>query len=219
MSALTRFEANQCAVVFLDHTPSLFPTQSIEPLKLENNVLGLAKAARALGIPVVISTIQTRQAALADPLMQKLTGFLYADVDLDEDDVIERTTFDAFLNDRFRRALELTGERTGMKRLILCGLWTETSLLQSVRSARANRREVAFVEDCSGGVSERSHQAAIHRMVESGATPVSWLSIVAELCPDTASEEYKKIYPIFREHAGIDLPPHVTPTPTASPSR
>lgn len=219
MSTLTRFEADQCAVVFLDHTPSLFPVHSIDPQKLENNVLGLAKVTRALGVPAVISTMRQRDTALADPLFEKLTRFLYADADLDEDDVIERTTFDAFGSKRFRRALEETGERAGMKKLIMCGLWTETSLLQSVTSARSNRREVAFVEDCSGGVSERSHQAAIHRMVQSAAIPVSWWSLVAELCPDTASEQYKKIYPIIQEHAGIDLPPHVVPPPTPSPSR
>lgn len=219
MSALTRFEADQCTVVFLDHTPSLFPVQSIEPLKLENNVLGLAKVARALGVPVVISTIRQRDAALADPLFEKLTRFIYEDVDIDEDDVIERTTFDAFGSERFRRAVEETGERTGIKKLIMCGLWTETSLLQSVTTARNRRRDVAFVEDCSGGVSERSHQAAIHRMVQSGAIPVSWWSLIAELCPDTASERYKKIYPIIQEHAGINLPPHVAPAPTPSPSR
>jgi len=219
MSALTRFEADQCTVVFLDHTPSLFPVQSIEPLKLENNVLGLAKVARALGVPVVISTIRQRDAALADPLFEKLTRFIYADVDIDEDDVIERTTFDAFGSERFRRAVEETGERTGIKKLIMCGLWTETSLLQSVTTARNRRRDVAVVEDCSGGVSERSHQAAIHRMVQTGAIPVSWWSLIAELCPDTASERYKKIYPLIQEHAGINLPPHVAPAPTPSPSR
>lgn len=219
MSALTRFEADQCTVVFLDHTPSLLPVQSIEPLKLENNVLGLAKVARELGMPVVISTIQPRQAALADPLFAKLTSFIYAGVDMDEDDLIERTTFDAFGSDRFRRAIEETGERTGMKKLIMCGLWTETSLLQSVTSARSRRREVAFVEDCSGGVSERSHQAAIHRMVQSAATPVSWWSLIAELCPDTASEQYAKIYPIIQAHAGINLLPQMSPEPTPSPSR
>lgn len=219
MSALTRFEAEECTVVFLDHTPTLFPVQSIEPLKLENNVLGLAKVARALGMPVVISTMQPRDDALADPLFEKLTRFIYEDVVMDEDDVIERTTFDAFGSARFRRAVEETGERSGIKKLIMCGLWTETSLLQSVTTARSRRRDVAFVEDSSGGVSERSHQAAIHRMVQSGAIPVSWWSLIAELCPDIASEQYKKIYPIIQEHAGIDLPPRVVPAPTPSPSR
>jgi hypothetical protein len=152
-------------------------------------------------------------------LFEKLTRFIYADVVMDEDDVIERTTFDAFGSERFRRAVEETGERTGLKGLIMCGLWTETSLLQSVTSARSRRRDVAFVEDCSGGVSERSHQAAIHRMVQSGATPVTWWSLIAELCPDTASERYKRIHSIIQEHAGVNLPPQerVVPEPTPSP--
>lgn len=217
MPALTRFDAENCAVVFLGHTPSLFPVDSIEADKLENGVLGLAKVARELGMPVVISTIRPKEAALADPLFGKLTRVLYAD------DVIERTTFDAFASEEVRRAIEETGHATGMKRLIMSGLWTETSLLQSVTSARSRRREVAFVEDCSGGVSERSHQAAIHRMAQSGATPVTWWSLIAELCPDTASEQYKKIYSIIQEHAGVELPPHERapsrPTPPSDWSR
>ena len=213
MSDLTRFEVDRCTVVFLDHTPSLFPVQSIEPLKLENNVIGLAKVARELGMPVVVSSVAPKQALLADPLFQKLADVLFAD------DLIQRTTFDAFGSEPFRRAVEETGERTAPKKLIMCGLWTETSLLQSVTTARSRRREVAFVEDCSGGVSERSHQVAVDRMTQTGAIPVSWWSLIAELCPDLASERYKKIYPIIQEHAGINLPPHVVPSPTASPSR
>lgn len=212
MSALTRFTADHCAVVFLDHTPSVFQVGSIEPARLENNVLGLAKVARELGMPIIISTIQPSEAALADPLFEKLTRVLYAD------DVIGRTMFDAFGSEEFRRAIEETGERTGMKRLIMCGLWTETSLLQSVTSARSRRRDVAFVEDCSGGVSERSHQAAIHRMVQSGATPVTWWSLIAELCPDTASDEYKKIYSIIQEHAGVTLAPQERVAPQRTPA-
>jgi hypothetical protein len=79
MSAPTRFEEDQCAVVFLDHTPSVFPVRSMEPLKLENNVIGLAKVARELGMPVVVSSLAPKQALLADPLFQKLAGVLYAD--------------------------------------------------------------------------------------------------------------------------------------------
>lgn len=62
MSALTRLSADHCAVVFLDHTPSVFPTGSIELERLENNVLGLAKVARELGLSVVISNILAKGA-------------------------------------------------------------------------------------------------------------------------------------------------------------
>lgn len=208
MSALARFSADHCAVVFLDHTPSVFPTGSIELERLENNVLGLAKVARELGMPVVISTILAKGAPFADLLFEKLTHVLY------QDEVIDRTMFDAFGSGEFRRAIEMAGA----KKLIVCGLWTETSLLQTVTSARTKGYEVAFVEDCSGGISPNAHQAAIHRMAQAGATPVTWWSLIAELCPDTAAEPYKKIYAIIEEHAGVRLPPQARLVPEPTPA-
>ncbi|HEU4411947.1 MAG TPA: hypothetical protein VFS43_42290 [Polyangiaceae bacterium] len=42
----------------------------------------------------------------------------------------------------------------------------------------------------------------IMRMVRAGATPMTWVATIAEWCPDNASAEYARLYPIVIEHGG-----------------
>lgn len=47
-------------VIFIDHQPQMaFGVQSIDRQVLKNNVVGLAKAAKAFGIPTTITTVET----------------------------------------------------------------------------------------------------------------------------------------------------------------
>src|SRR5690606_16943340 len=47
-------------IIFIDQQPQMaFGVQSIDRQTLKNNVVGLAKAAKAFGIPAVITTVET----------------------------------------------------------------------------------------------------------------------------------------------------------------
>jgi nicotinamidase-related amidase len=46
-------------LIIIDHQPQMaFGVQSIDRQTLKNNVVGLAKAAKAFGIPTVITTVE-----------------------------------------------------------------------------------------------------------------------------------------------------------------
>jgi nicotinamidase-related amidase len=50
-----------CQLIFIDQQPQMaFGVQSIDRQTLKNNVVGLAKAAKAFGIPTTISTVETQ---------------------------------------------------------------------------------------------------------------------------------------------------------------
>jgi nicotinamidase-related amidase len=44
--------------------------------------------------------------------------------------------------------------------------------------------EVLFVADCSGGLSVEAHEEAKRRMAQTGAIPMTWFAVVAELYPE-----------------------------------
>jgi hypothetical protein len=173
-------------------------------------------------------TSAPRDALFADGLFEDLYAVL------GQPEVIDRTSFDAFASGDFVNAVDSVGLnpnfvprglatdspteeewRARNRQFLMCGLWTETALLQSVTSARAKGYEVGFVEGCSAGATANAHQAGIHRMVQTSVVPMSWWALVAELCPDTASDAYRKIYPIIHEHVGVDLPPQEPLAPDA----
>jgi nicotinamidase-related amidase len=190
INALTPDNSTLCLI---DHQPWVaFPINSITPEHLTNNVVGLAKAARALGVPTVLSTINAVGGPLRDPLFQALTD-IFPDVT-----PIDRRNTNAWSDPSFVAAVEATGRR----KLIMAGLWTEVCLAQTVLSAMKAGYEVYFVADASGGVSPEAHQLACQRMIQAGASPMSWFAVLAEWCPDNTAPEYQGMYPIALEHGG-----------------
>ncbi|HYW30907.1 MAG TPA: isochorismatase family protein [Gemmatimonas sp.] len=181
------------AFAFIDHQPFVaFPVRSISPDELTNNVVGLAKVARVLNIPTVLTTISAKGGPLSDPLFTQLQQ-VFSDVD-----PIDRRNTNAWSDPAFVAAVEATGRRN----LVLCGLWTEVCLLQTVLSTLAAGYAIWFVSDASGGVSVEAHLDAKQRMIQAGARPATWQAIMAELCPDSTSEEYQRLYPVVAEHGG-----------------
>lgn len=193
MHTINRLRLDACVFAFIDHQPFVtFPVASIPHAELVNNVTGLAKVAKALDVPVVLSTIMARGGPLSDPLFSQLSALFPGATPID------RRNTNAWSDPAFVAAVEATGRR----QLVLCGLWTEVCLAQTVVSALAADYEVYFVADCSGGVSAEAHAEGKQRMVQAGAIPMTWLSVMAELCPDNTAPAYQNLYPVMLEHGG-----------------
>src|ERR1041385_8452852 len=68
------------ALVLIDHQPWVaFGVKSIDTGLLVNNVAGLAKTARDLGVPTVLTTVGARGSVLADPIFKEI-GDLFPNV-------------------------------------------------------------------------------------------------------------------------------------------
>ena len=177
----------------IDHQPWVaFPINSIAPEVLTSNVLGLAKTAKALQVPTILTTINGKSGPLQDPLFQGLSA-LWPGVE-----PIDRHNTNAWSDPAFVDAVRATG-RT---RLVMAGLWTEVCLAQTALSAMKAGFEVYFVSDASGGVSPEAHEWACQRMIQAGAIPMTWFAVVAEWAPDNSAPEYQSLYPISLQHGG-----------------
>ena len=162
------------ALVLIDHQPLVgLAVNSIDRTLLVNNVSGLAAAAKALGVPTVLTTIGAKGSVLVDPIFKEIQAIF------PEITPIDRTTTHAWSDPKFRAAIDATGR----KKLIMAGIVTGTCLSQSVLAARKDGFDVYFVSDCSGGVTKEAHDDAKVRMTMAGAKPINWLAVTGEWSP------------------------------------
>src|SRR5439155_1128397 len=104
--------ARDLGVAFSSYTPDGAPDaiaigmelHSIDPSLLSNNLDGLASSAKALDVPVILTTVGAEAGRLKDPLMRAV-----ADVFPDKTP-IDRTSTNAWTD--IREAVEATGRKT-----------------------------------------------------------------------------------------------------------
>ena len=95
-------------------------------------------------------------------------------------------------------------KKTGKKTLVMCGLWTEVCLSQTVITGLKLGYDIYFVSDCSGGTSKEAHDDAKVLMTLAGAKPINWQAVMATCCPDNTSPEYSRLYdPVIRHGNGV----------------
>jgi nicotinamidase-related amidase len=132
---------DECALVLVDQQAGLaFGVGSIDRQVLLNNVIALAKTARAFGLPVVVSTSATK--IYSGPLMPAVQAALPGVVSL------ERHNMNVWEDEGARSAIVKTGRR----RLIVSGLLIEGCVTFPVLSAIAAGFEVYVVGDACGGL-------------------------------------------------------------------
>ena len=176
-------------LVLIDHQPWVaFAVKSIDAALLVNNLAGLASSARALDVPIILTTVGVEAGVLNDPPIRGL-----ADV-IPEVTPIDRVSTNAW--EDIREAVEATGRRT----LLIGGIWTEVCLAQTAVSALGEGYRVFFVSDSSGGMSIEAHEDAKTRLVQAGATPINWMAIVCEWTPDFTTDERQRVNSPVMKH-------------------
>jgi nicotinamidase-related amidase len=183
---------DNCVVAMIDLQPQmLFGVANFDRQAIINNNVALAKAARVFEVPFVLSTVETKGfsgntwpqmlAALGNPMP------------------IERTSMNSWDDKNFVAAVE----KTGRKKIVLSGLWTETCVALPTIQAIHDGYEVYVVEDCCGDVSQLSHDNAMKRVIQAGAKPVTALSVMLEWQRDWALKDtYDAVMDIVKSHFG-----------------
>jgi nicotinamidase-related amidase len=165
-------------VAIIDLQPQmLFGVANFDRQSIINNNIVLAKAARVFNVPVVISTVETKS----------FSGYMWPQIQAIFPDAkpIERTTMNSWDDKNFVAAIE----KTGRKKIVLSGLWTETCVALPTIQAIHDGYEVYVVEDCCGDINQLSHDNAMKRVVQAGAKPVTALSTMLEWQRDWAEKD------------------------------
>ena len=180
-------------VIFIDQQPQMaFGVQSIDRQVLKNNVVGLAKAAKAFNIPTTITTVES----------ESFSGFTYPEL-LDvfpDQPTLERTSMNSWDDQKVRDALK----KNGRNKVVVSGLWTEVcNTTFALCAMLEGGYEIYMVADASGGTSVDAHDFAMQRMIQAGAVPVTWQQVLLEWQRDWARKEtYDAVMDIVKEHSG-----------------
>lgn len=183
---------DNCVVAMIDLQPQmLFGVASHDRQSIINNNVLLAKAARVFDVPVVLSTVETK-AFSGNTWPQILAA-------LGHPAPIERTTMNSWDDSGFVAAVH----KSGRKKIVLTGLWTETCVALPTVQAIFDGFEVYVVEDCCGDVSPLAHDNAMKRVIQAGAKPVTALSVMLEWQRDWAHRgTYDAVMDIVKTHCG-----------------
>lgn len=183
---------DNCVVTLIDLQPQmLFGVSGADRQAIVNNNTALAKSARVFGVPLVVSTVETKS----------FSGYMWPQIAaiVPGETPIERSTMNAWDHEAFVAAVRATG-RT---KIVLAGLWTETCVALPTIQALHDGYEVYVVEDCCGDVSELAHRNAMQRVTQAGAVPVTALSVMLEWQRDWAAREtYDAVMDIVKTHFG-----------------
>jgi nicotinamidase-related amidase len=147
----------------------------------------LANAANIFGIPIVVSGI-----AFPDP--PKLTSALRAAVGKAAQIHVRQTT-DSFDDPAIRGAIEATGRKT----VLIAGIVTEIAVQRAAFGGKERGYETQVVLDACNGVSERTEEAAIHRMSDAGVVLTSVPAVVGEMAIDFADPRTQKLFGLLQE--------------------
>src|SRR5262245_1423579 len=114
---------------------------------------------------------------------------------------IERSSMNSWDDKNFVAAVE----KTGRKKIVLSGLWTETCVALPTIQAIHDGYETYVVEDCCGDVSQLSHENAMKRVIQAGAKPVTALMVMLEWQRDWAAKDtYDAVMDIVKTHCGAN---------------
>lgn len=181
---------DNCILALIDLQPQmLFAAANFDRQSVVNMNVMLAKAARVFKIPVLLSTLEAK--SLNGDIWPQIQAIYPCKTP------IERSSLSAWDDSNFVAGVE----RTGRRRIVLAGLWTETSVAFTAVQALHDGYEVFVVEDCCGGVSQLSHENAMKRSIQAGAKPVTALSLMLEWQRDWAAlETYDAVMDLMKTH-------------------
>jgi nicotinamidase-related amidase len=183
---------DNCVVAIIDLQPQmLFGVANFDRQTIINNNVALLKGAKVFDVPVVLSTVETKS----------FSGNMWPQIQAvyPNQTPIERTSMNSWDDKNFVAAIE----KSGKKKIVLSGLWTETCVALPTVQAIQDGYEIYVVEDCCGDVSQLAHDNAMKRVIQAGAKPVTALSVMLEWQRDWAERDsYDAIMDIVKTHFG-----------------
>src|SRR5437870_3121623 len=183
---------DNCVVTLIDLQPQmLFGVSNFDRQAIINNNVALAKAARVFDVPVVLSTVETK--GFSGNMWPQIQAVFPRQVP------IERTSMNSWDDENFVAAVR----KSGRKKIVLAGLWTETCVALPTIQAIHDGYEIYVVEDCCGDVSQLSHDNAMKRVIQAGAKPVTRLSVMLEWQRARAQKDPQQaVMDIVKTHFG-----------------
>jgi nicotinamidase-related amidase len=181
--------AANAALVLVDHQVGLLTgVRDYSTGELKHNVVALAKAARALNLPIVVTT--TARDSLWGPTFPELIDALPGIK------IIDRSSVNAYDDERVAKAIE----GTGRQKLIFAGVSLEVCAAFPAMTAVARGLDAYVAVDASGTFSETKREAGLLRMAQAGVTLSDYATLMVEILKDNGRPEARAVY------SALDMP-------------
>jgi nicotinamidase-related amidase len=185
---MTKITRKNTAVVLIDHQVGLLTgVRDMTTQDLEHNVVHLAKAAKALGIPVVVTNAATDFWGPTIPALVEA---------VDGQDILTRTIINSWDDPRFVKRIEATDRKC----LIFAGVSLPVCAALPAIAAVAAGYESYLVVDASASFTEVGREAAMFRLSQAGVKLGDYASLMCELLADNADPLAPEVY------GAIDMP-------------
>jgi len=175
--------SENAALVLIDHQVGLMTgVRDYSTGELKHNVVSLAKAARALNLPIVATT--TARDSMWGPTFPELVEALPGVK------IIDRSTVNAYDDPAVSKAIE----RTERKKLIFAGLSLEVCAAFPAITAVGKGYDAYVAVDASGTFNETKRQVGLLRMLQAGVIVSDYASLMIEILKDNASPQAGAVY-------------------------
>ena len=175
--------SQNAALVLVDHQVGLMTgVRDYSTGELKHNVVALARAAKALKLPIVVTT--TARDSMWGPTIPELVEALPGI------EIIDRSSVNAFDDARVTRAIEATGR----KKLIFAGISLEVCAAFPAMTAVGKGLDAYVAVDASGTFSETKRQVGLLRMLQAGVIVSDYTTLMVEILKDNARPEAGEVY-------------------------
>ncbi|MEI8388654.1 MAG: hydrolase [bacterium] len=154
--------------------------------KIQKNAVILTKAAKILGIPVIVSEQYPQGLGATIPEIKE---------NLSENaKYYEKKSFSCCANSAFEDLIK----ETGKNQVIVCGIESHVCVHQTVSDLLSAGYEIFLVKDAVGSRKEYECEIGFERMISSGAVPACVEMIVFELIKCASHEKFKQIQELIK---------------------
>ena len=183
------FNANNSTLLLIDHQVGTMGwVRSAKLSDIEMNTVVLAKVAKAINMPLIMTSSMEDQAqGLLFDELQKVAPEEY------ENRILRAGMVDCMMDTGFEAAVK----NTGKKNLIMAGITTDVCIVYPAITAIENGYNVQVVVDACGSPTVMADQIALQRMEKAGVTLTTTNQLIAELAQDWGSEDGGKLIAIL----------------------
>jgi nicotinamidase-related amidase len=186
-----KLTSSNAAMILIDHqVGTLNFAKSIARDQIEANTRALARAAVALGIPIVFTTsMEDHQQGPLLPALEAIAPEAFS----------ARVKRPGVVNCWDDNAFAEACRKTGRKHFIMAGVTTDVCLAPPAISAAVEGFFVTAVVDASGSPTQLTDEMAFRKMERGGVELTTTTALLSELAHNWASADGQKIMQILGE--------------------
>ena len=170
----------ECTLLIIDVQEKLF--NMLTDTNVKNNAIKIAKACGILEIPTVVTEQYPK--GLGSTIEEIKSSIPSAEY-------VEKTTFSAYSEDEVKKLLS-------QKQVIILGIETHICVLQTAMDLLNEGYEVFVIQNACGSRDDENKQAALRRLIHSGAQIVTTEMVLFELLEGSKHPKFKEVQAIIK---------------------